>query len=171
MSKLSKHGKTSEDAVSPVIGVILMVAITVILAAVIAAFVFGKAFDELAAASPEVKHGAFSSTADEPFELGKDLFDGIEIGTVRRQVDESRTDGFDCLANPSDLVCAEVVEDHDVAPLVIACHAGGKTGPFQAAGQPVFAHCFPGRRRLINLRQSRVSLELGELGSLTTRPM
>jgi len=31
----------SEDAVSPVIGVILMVAITVILAAVIAAFVFG----------------------------------------------------------------------------------------------------------------------------------
>jgi flagellin-like protein len=35
-------GKT-EDAVSPVIGVILMVAITVILAAVIAAFVFGMA--------------------------------------------------------------------------------------------------------------------------------
>ncbi len=33
----------SEDAVSPVIGVILMVAITVILAAVIAAFVFGLA--------------------------------------------------------------------------------------------------------------------------------
>jgi len=32
-----------EDAVSPVIGVILMVAITVILAAVIAAFVFGLA--------------------------------------------------------------------------------------------------------------------------------
>lgn len=33
----------TEDAVSPVIGVILMVAITVILAAVIAAFVFGMA--------------------------------------------------------------------------------------------------------------------------------
>jgi flagellin-like protein len=33
--------KQNEDAVSPVIGVILMVAITVILAAVIAAFVFG----------------------------------------------------------------------------------------------------------------------------------
>ena len=33
--------KENEDAVSPVIGVILMVAITVILAAVIAAFVFG----------------------------------------------------------------------------------------------------------------------------------
>ncbi|MEA2034076.1 MAG: type IV pilin N-terminal domain-containing protein, partial [Euryarchaeota archaeon] len=34
-----------EEAVSPVIGVILMVAITVILAAVIGAFVFGMAGD------------------------------------------------------------------------------------------------------------------------------
>ncbi|WP_062397059.1 type IV pilin [Methanogenium cariaci] len=34
-----------EEAVSPVIGVILMVAITVILAAVIAVFVFGMASD------------------------------------------------------------------------------------------------------------------------------
>jgi flagellin-like protein len=37
------YTKNNEDAVSPVIGVILMVAITVILAAVIAAFVFGMA--------------------------------------------------------------------------------------------------------------------------------
>ena len=35
--------RKNEEAVSPVIGVILMVAITVILAAVIAAFVFGMA--------------------------------------------------------------------------------------------------------------------------------
>jgi flagellin-like protein len=40
-TKMNKH--TNEDAVSPVIGVILMVAITVILAAVIASFVFGMA--------------------------------------------------------------------------------------------------------------------------------
>jgi flagellin-like protein len=38
-----KFTSSNEDAVSPVIGVILMVAITVILAAVIAAFVFGMA--------------------------------------------------------------------------------------------------------------------------------
>ena len=36
-----KNTKHNDEAVSPVIGVILMVAITVILAAVIAAFVFG----------------------------------------------------------------------------------------------------------------------------------
>jgi len=35
--------KKNEEAVSPVIGVILMVAVTVILAAIIAAFVFGMA--------------------------------------------------------------------------------------------------------------------------------
>ncbi len=37
------YAKKNEEAVSPVIGVILMVAVTVILAAVIAAFVFGMA--------------------------------------------------------------------------------------------------------------------------------
>jgi len=39
--KANRKFSKDEDAVSPVIGVILMVAITVILAAVIAAFVFG----------------------------------------------------------------------------------------------------------------------------------
>lgn len=50
-----------DDAVSPVIGVILMVAITVILAAVIAAFVFGMA-------------GSVSATKNVAFiaELGQD---------------------------------------------------------------------------------------------------
>ena len=50
MSRLGWRGKEmkfnkNEEAVSPVIGVILMVAITVILAAVIAVFVFGMADD------------------------------------------------------------------------------------------------------------------------------
>ncbi|MFA4876915.1 MAG: type IV pilin N-terminal domain-containing protein [Methanoregula sp.] len=40
---MSYQIKKNDEAVSPVIGVILMVAITVILAAVIAAFVFGMA--------------------------------------------------------------------------------------------------------------------------------
>ncbi|MEN6443391.1 MAG: type IV pilin N-terminal domain-containing protein [Methanoregula sp.] len=41
--KIMAFTKKNDEAVSPVIGVILMVAITVILAAVIAAFVFGMA--------------------------------------------------------------------------------------------------------------------------------
>jgi flagellin-like protein len=56
-------GRNSEEAVSPVIGVILMVAITVILAAVIAAFVFGMAgtiqrtkIVAITAQQPDAKH-------------------------------------------------------------------------------------------------------------------
>ena len=54
-------GKTvsTEDAVSPVIGVILMVAITVILAAVIAAFVFG-----LAGTTSTTKNVGITATAN-----------------------------------------------------------------------------------------------------------
>lgn len=49
--------RENEDAVSPVIGVILMVAITVILAAVIAAFVFGMA------GTVDTKNKAVAATA------------------------------------------------------------------------------------------------------------
>ena len=53
----------NEDAVSPVIGVILMVAITVILAAVIAAFVFGMGAPETA---PQASvRGAPASVGDD----------------------------------------------------------------------------------------------------------
>ncbi|ATU07819.1 type IV pilin [Methanohalophilus portucalensis] len=54
-----------DDAVSPVIGVILMVAITVILAAVIAAFVFGMG-------SPEVSPQASLMTDDIKFDNSND---------------------------------------------------------------------------------------------------
>ncbi len=46
--------RKNEDAVSPVIGVILMVAITVILAAVIAAFVFGLGGSQAAAPTASI---------------------------------------------------------------------------------------------------------------------
>ena len=51
----------NEDAVSPVIGVILMVAITVILAAVIAAFVFGMGAPDVAPQA-SIKGSAIAST-------------------------------------------------------------------------------------------------------------
>jgi archaeal type IV pilus assembly protein PilA len=51
----------NEDAVSPVIGVILMVAITVILAAVIAAFVFGMGTPE---AAPQTQLKVADATTD-----------------------------------------------------------------------------------------------------------
>ncbi|MEL4305315.1 type IV pilin N-terminal domain-containing protein [Methanococcoides sp. LMO-2] len=56
----------NEDAVSPVIGVILMVAITVILAAVIAAFVFGMGPSEMA---PQASVRASAAETDTGFAI------------------------------------------------------------------------------------------------------
>jgi hypothetical protein len=42
------------------------------------------------------------------FELGEDLFDGVEIGTVWRQEEELGANAADSLANSFSLVAAEV---------------------------------------------------------------
>jgi len=67
MSKANKFIK-NEDAVSPVIGVILMVAITVILAAVIAAFVFGMGPPEVA---PQASIRGSAATGDSDYNIVK----------------------------------------------------------------------------------------------------
>ncbi len=72
MKKMSTFGKGSEDAVSPVIGVILMVAITVILAAVIAAFVFGMAGNVSKTRSIAVTAGTSGSNFTTTYNGGPD---------------------------------------------------------------------------------------------------
>ena len=62
--KANRNFSKDEEAVSPVIGVILMVAITVILAAVIAAFVFGMG-GNLNQAPPSVSLVASSNSASD----------------------------------------------------------------------------------------------------------
>ncbi len=57
--------RKDEEAVSPVIGVILMVAITVILAAVIAAFVFGLGGNVKTKKTPAISVKRINSTAIE----------------------------------------------------------------------------------------------------------
>ncbi|MCQ6962773.1 type IV pilin [Methanolobus chelungpuianus] len=72
MSKANQFLDT-EDAVSPVIGVILMVAITVILAAVIAAFVFGMG-------PPEQAPQASLRASATPIEgTGGVIYNGIKL--------------------------------------------------------------------------------------------
>ncbi|WP_091688885.1 type IV pilin [Methanococcoides vulcani] len=70
----------NEDAVSPVIGVILMVAITVILAAVIAAFVFGMGPSEMAPQS-SLRMSNVSTSGFSLEHQGGDIikYDGINI--------------------------------------------------------------------------------------------
>jgi len=81
---------TDDDAVSPVIGVILMVAITVILAAVIAAFVLGLgdtsnpgpqvSFDYDYDESAETLTIAVSS--GDTFNAGRISFEGAQLGNI-----------------------------------------------------------------------------------------
>ena len=66
--KANRKFSKDEEAVSPVIGVILMVAITVILAAVIAAFVFGMG-GNLTEAPPSVSLVASSNSATDGSDL------------------------------------------------------------------------------------------------------
>ena len=66
---------TDDDAVSPVIGVILMVAITVILAAVIATFVLGLG-DSLSTQSPQA---SFNCDGDALIHAGGDELDGSNL--------------------------------------------------------------------------------------------
>ena len=76
-----------DSAVSPVIGVILMVAITVILAAVIASFVLGLG-DSAGDAAPQVSvscdlgSGATSMTHDSGDELSEDNIEIVGAGST-----------------------------------------------------------------------------------------
>lgn len=59
------------------------------------------------------------------FELGKDLLDRVEIGTVWRQEEEFGADTAYGLANGFSLVAAEIIHNHNVASL----QAGQKEFP------------------------------------------
>jgi flagellin-like protein len=85
MSKANQFLK-GEDAVSPVIGVILMVAITVILAAVIAAFVFGMGPPEQAPQA-SLRMTADSVTDEKIIKIQHQGGDAINMANTRITLD------------------------------------------------------------------------------------
>jgi flagellin-like protein len=72
-----KNLLTDDDAVSPVIGVILMVAITVILAAVIGTFVLGLG-DQVSDSAPQASF-SFETTTYDPPSGGSTTYTAVEI--------------------------------------------------------------------------------------------
>lgn len=94
----------NEEAVSPVIGVILMVAITVILAAVIAAFVFGmgppvlapQASLQLSSASASTKNITITHSGGDAIDLNK-VKAIIEQGTNRNTIAQLNATGSQIL--------------------------------------------------------------------------
>jgi flagellin-like protein len=80
---------TDDEGVSPVIGVILMVAITVILAAVIAAFVLGIGDTEDPAPSVSLEYSADESAAN--IDVEHDSGDSFAAGDAQVQVEQGGT--------------------------------------------------------------------------------
>jgi hypothetical protein len=56
-----------------------------------------------------------SRFSEQVFELGKDLFDGVQVGGVFGQEEEFGSCGSDELTHDSASVTAEIVHDHDIA--------------------------------------------------------
>lgn len=92
---------TDEDAVSPVIGVILMVAITVILAAVIASFVLGLG-DTAAQSTPQASF-TFDYEAGEPLTITHDGGDTIEAQELYVRGTKSSSEDIDKSWESSDV--------------------------------------------------------------------
>ena len=116
---------TDDDAVSPVIGVILMVAITVILAAVIGTFVLGLG-DQVQSTSPQASfnfdYNNVSATPGDTLVVTHDGGDSIPSGQLNASVSDAHaTDDSDSStykdvvfgsANPSD---GDLYDTGDVA--------------------------------------------------------
>ena len=73
-----------------------------------------EAVQQGADALPGSFGGSFCGFAQEVFEFCKDLLDRVQIGAVRRQEQEARTDAADCLADGGPFVAAQIVHDDDI---------------------------------------------------------
>ena len=92
-----RNFKKGEDAVSPVIGVILMVAITVILAAVIGAFVFGMGPSEKApTVSLRLTDSSGDASTNASIKAAHDGGDTIDLSDLKVQ---HRATGSDAWAS------------------------------------------------------------------------
>ena len=59
--------------------------------------------------------GSLGGFAHEVFELGKDLFDRVQVGRVWRQEQQLGSDAADSLAHSGSLVAGEIVHDDHIA--------------------------------------------------------
>ena len=88
-----------------------------------------------------------SDLSQQGFELGEDLFDRVEVGRVFWQKHEARADVSDRPSHDLSLVGAEVVQDHDVAWLMLRA--------------PIARFALVAERpRSLELRPNRTSMEI-----------
>ena len=74
-----------------------------------------EAVEQHADVSPERIHGPWGGFAKQCIEFGKQFFNGIAIGGIRRERADVRPDRFNGLFNARHFVTASVVRNDDVA--------------------------------------------------------
>src|SRR4051794_5302467 len=83
---------------------------------VVGAFGGREDVDEAADGGPKALDGAFGGLAQECFQFGEGVLDGVEIGRVRREVEQACTRRLDQGSHACPLVARQVVQDHQLAP-------------------------------------------------------
>src|SRR6187399_2815832 len=74
-----------------------------------------KSIDEPPDRGPETIDGSLRRGSHESLELGEGVLDGIEVGTIGRQVEVTDAAAFERVAYRGGFVSREVVENHQVA--------------------------------------------------------
>jgi hypothetical protein len=76
-----------------------------------------EAFHQLADSTFKAFDGSLGGGSQERLEFGERQFDGVEVGTVRRQIDELGADAFDRFADAGHFVSGQIVHYDEVALL------------------------------------------------------
>jgi len=79
------------------------------------AFFWFEEVDEFANSGPKALDGSLSSLAQERFQLGEGVFDGVEVWAVGREIEELRAGGFYYLSHIRAFVTWQVIHNDDVA--------------------------------------------------------
>lgn len=81
-------------------------------------------FNDAADSGPESIKGSFGGFTQEGFDFGEDLFNGVEVGRIRRQIKDFCTFVLDHLPDTGNLVAAQVVADDDITWLECRAELG-----------------------------------------------
>ena len=83
----------------------------------VSTFLRGNGIEDLADGVANGVDGSFGSLAQQVFELGEELFDGVEVGRIFGQENELSAGVADSLAYGLAFMATEIVDDDDVAGL------------------------------------------------------
>ena len=95
----------------------------------------GEAGEKFADPAAQMRHGPFSSSAQQSLQLAECLLDGVEIWRILRKVEEFGPHGRDGFGDAVDFMGSDVVHDDDVAAV-----QGGRETLFDIGEEGLAVH-------------------------------